>query len=77
MAMLGVPYGDAVNRAPALAREQAARVAAAIVSQGGPSGLERKEVVAIIAYLQRLGKDIQVAPNQTVTRGAPAAGGRP
>jgi cytochrome c oxidase cbb3-type subunit I/II len=72
MAMLGVPYGEAVNRAPAMAREQAAAIASAIVAQGGPPGLEDKQMVAIVAYLQRLGKDIKVAA-------APAAlsGGKP
>mgnify|MGYP001764991218 CR=1 FL=1 len=68
MAMLGVPYGDAVRQAPAMAREQAAAIAANIESQGGPAGLGDKEVVALIAYLQRLGKDIKAAP-------AVAAGG--
>jgi cytochrome c oxidase cbb3-type subunit I/II len=79
MAMLGVPYGDAVNRAPEMAREQAKQVAASIVSQGGQQGLETKEVVAIIAYLQRLGKDIKVAaPNAVVAQpSATTVGGRP
>jgi cytochrome c oxidase cbb3-type subunit I/II len=78
MAMLGVPYGEAINRAPALARDQAKLVAASIVAQGGQPGLETKEVVAIIAYLQRLGKDIQVAaPNAVVSRPSATAGGRP
>ncbi len=61
MMMLGVPYGDAVNKAPAMAREQAKSIAAAIVEQGGPAGLEDKEIVAIVAYMQRLGRDIKVA----------------
>jgi cytochrome c oxidase cbb3-type subunit I/II len=59
MAMLGVPYGDAVGRAPQMAREQAARVAEAVRAQGGPAGLEDKEIVALVAYLQRLGTDIR------------------
>ena len=59
MVMLGVPYGDAVNRAPAMAREQATQMAAAIESQGGPAGLADKEVIALVAYLQRLGRDIK------------------
>jgi cytochrome c oxidase cbb3-type subunit I/II len=59
MAMLGVPYGDAVRNAPAQAREQAAQVAASIAAAGGESGLERKEIVAMIAYMQRLGRDAQ------------------
>jgi cytochrome c oxidase cbb3-type subunit I/II len=79
MAMLGVPYGDAINRAPTMAREQAAQVAASIVAQGGPQGLQQKEVVAIVAYLQRLGRDIRVpAPNTVVTGAAAnATGARP
>ena len=59
MAMLGVPYGDAVNHAEQLAREQAKQIAAEIQMQGGPAGLEGKKIVALIAYLQRLGTDIK------------------
>jgi cytochrome c oxidase cbb3-type subunit I/II len=58
MAMLGVPYGDAVNRAPQMARAQAARIASGIAAEGGPAGLDDKEIVALVAYLQRLGTDI-------------------
>jgi cbb3-type cytochrome c oxidase subunit II len=61
MAMLGVPYGEAITRAPELARAQARDLAAAIVAQGGPPGLDRKEIVALVAYLQRLGRDIKLA----------------
>ena len=59
MAMLGVPYGAALNHAPAMAREQASAVAASIAEQGGPRGLEDKEITALVAYLQRLGTDIK------------------
>ena len=59
MAMLGVPYGDAVNRAPAMARAQADSVAKAIEGEGGPKGLQDKQIVALVAYLQRLGRDIK------------------
>jgi len=59
MVMLGVPYGEAVQRAPEMAREQAAQMAAAIESQGGPAGLADREVIALVAYLQRLGRDIK------------------
>jgi cytochrome c oxidase cbb3-type subunit I/II len=65
MAMLGVPYGAAVQQAPELARQQAREIARNIVAQGGESGLEGKEIVAMIAYMQRLGRDIQV-PTQVV-----------
>jgi cytochrome c oxidase cbb3-type subunit I/II len=61
MAMLGVPYGDAIGRAAAMAREQAGTVAASIEAQGGPKGLGDKEIVAMVAYLQRLGRDIRSA----------------
>ena len=61
MVMLGVPYGDAINRAPEMAREQARTIGASIEASGGPAGMAEREVVALIAYLQRLGKDIQQA----------------
>jgi cytochrome c oxidase cbb3-type subunit I/II len=61
MAMLGVPYGDAVNRAPSMARAQAQAIATGIVAQGGPRGLEDKQIVAIVAYMQRLGRDVKNA----------------
>jgi cytochrome c oxidase cbb3-type subunit I/II len=70
MAMLGVPYGDAVNDAPGLARAQAKTIADEIVTQGGPQGLEDKEIVALVAYLQRLGSDIK---KSTVAVDLPAA----
>ncbi|MEZ4375134.1 MAG: hypothetical protein R3B07_30255 [Polyangiaceae bacterium] len=63
MVMLGVPYGDSVNKAEAQAREQAKRESAyEVASQGGPKGLGDKQVIALIAYLQRLGTDIEDRP---------------
>ncbi len=62
MVMLGVPYGEAVTNAPAMAREQAKQIGAGIEAAGGPAGIQDREVVALIAYLQRLGKDIRQAP---------------
>ena len=61
MAMLGVPYGDAVKQGVAqqMAEAQAKSIAAGIAQEGGPAGLERKEIVALTAYLQRLGRDIK------------------
>ena len=61
MAMLGVPYGNAVNDAPGQARTQAEQIAAGIAAQGGPKDLADREIVAMIAYLQRLGRDIKIA----------------
>jgi cytochrome c oxidase cbb3-type subunit I/II len=59
MAMLGVPYGDAVRNAEPMAREQAKQIAKEIEKLGGPKGLETKQIIALVAYLQRLGTDIK------------------
>lgn len=57
MRNLGVPYTDAqVGDADRLAEEQAKQVASALAEQGAPAGLERKEIVALVAYLQSLGQ---------------------
>ncbi len=60
---LGTPYSDEeVAQATELAEEQAATIAADIEQQGGPADLESKQIVALVAYLQRLGTDIKEAP---------------
>jgi len=66
MAMIGVPYGHAVKpgRASEMAREQASAIAAELEAQGGYSNLADKEIIALVAYLQRLGTDIN-APVST------------
>lgn len=58
MKMLGVPYTDEqVAQADRLAEDQAKQIADGLVSQGANTPkLERKEIVALIAYLQSLGK---------------------
>ncbi len=61
MAVLGVPYGGGRRDAPGQARAQAQAIAAGIAGQDGPKGLEDKEVVALVAYLQRLGADLKGA----------------
>jgi cytochrome c oxidase cbb3-type subunit I/II len=66
MSMLGVPYGAAeLQDARGLAEEQAHTIAAQILAEGGPSDLDDREIVALIAYLQRLGADIQIKPPVT------------
>ena len=63
MIMLRVPYGQqAASSAQMMAEDQAAQIAAEIEAQGGPKGLADKEIVALVAYLQRLGADIKRAP---------------
>ncbi len=57
---LGTPYSDQdVTSAIADAQTQAAQIAARVEASGGPEGLEDREIVAVVAYLQRLGTDIK------------------
>lgn len=57
MKMLGVPYTDEeVAFADELALKQASKIAEGLAEQGAPKGLEKKEIIALIAYLQSLGQ---------------------
>jgi len=59
---LGTPYSEAeIEQAVDDARRQAREIAAEVEAQGGPAGLADREIVALVAYLQRLGTDIQTA----------------
>ena len=62
MAMLGTPYGENVldGKAVENARFQAQIIASELEEQGGPPMDQtwNKQVIAVIAYLQRLGTDI-------------------
>ncbi len=70
---VGVPYDEAtIAGASGSARQQASAIAQQIVDQKGPGGLETKQVVALVAYLQRLGTDLYAAPDAKPTN-APAA----
>ena len=62
--LLGTPYGEGYEKkAVAHLKAQAKKIANDLRAEGiEEEGLEDKEIVAIIAYLQRLGTDIQ--PNQ-------------
>ncbi len=56
---VGVPYSDEeITRAVADARAQASAIADGVAATGGPADLESKEIMAMVAYLQRLGTDI-------------------
>ncbi len=69
MALLGVPYGDLLldNKAVEAAQEQALVIALELEAQGGPEATQTydKKVIALIAYLQRLGTDISKDPPPT------------
>lgn len=57
---LGTPYSDQeMNDAVSLAQAQAQEIATEVEAQGGPSGLADKEIIAMVAYLQRLGADLK------------------
>ncbi|HTN00668.1 MAG TPA: cytochrome-c oxidase, cbb3-type subunit II, partial [Planctomycetaceae bacterium] len=58
VAWLGAPYTRELTEAEAMAHEQAELIAAEIAKQQGPEGLADKKVVALIAYLQRMGTDL-------------------
>lgn len=64
---LGTPYPrDFEKYAVNNAKEQAQKVAKNLADQGVvDQGLENKEIVAVIAYLQRLGTDIKAQPTAT------------
>jgi cytochrome c oxidase cbb3-type subunit I/II len=59
--MLGTPYAEGFEtKAADVAKEQAKTIAAGLKNNGvNLEGLENKEIIAIIAYLQRLGTDIK------------------
>ena len=62
MAMLGVPYEQAaLDGAANMARAQATALAAKLKAAGGPDGMATKDVIALTAYLQRLGVDIRLS----------------
>ncbi|MCB0394805.1 MAG: cytochrome-c oxidase, cbb3-type subunit II, partial [Bdellovibrionales bacterium] len=57
MRNLGVPYTDeVVANADIIAEKRAKEIAVALESQGVPKGIEKKQIVALIAYLQSLGQ---------------------
>ncbi len=84
-AMIGVPYGDMVKEGAAAehARAQAKTIADDIARSDGPKGLEDRRIVALVAYLQRLGADISRpppvadAPAPTSTSPAPTPAAAP
>lgn len=78
MAMLGVPYAAMVKQGEAerLGRLQAEKIAADLKAQGGYEGVAGKKIVALVAYLQRLGTDIKQGPDWDPNADfAPGAGG--
>jgi cytochrome c oxidase cbb3-type subunit I/II len=79
MKALGVPYPDqTLADAANMARVQAEEIAAKVVAESGPAGLADRKVVALVAYLMRIGTDLdkpvqEQAPTGVATIAAPAA----
>jgi cytochrome c oxidase cbb3-type subunit I/II len=72
MKFLGVPYDDnTVANGDTMAEAQAKEIAAGLEKEGAPAGLEKKEIVALIAYLQCLGQKMKkdVTPPQESSAG--------
>jgi cytochrome c oxidase cbb3-type subunit I/II len=63
-ALLGAPYQNELIDSEAIARAQAKQIADELVKQGGQAraDLEDKQVIAVIAYLQRIGTDLFASP---------------
>lgn len=63
MKSLGVPYtDDDVKNAVASARSQAKQIAAGLDKDSGLPKLEERQIIAVIAYLQKLGRPIAKDP---------------
>ena len=59
LAALGVPYTeDEINQAANSAREQAKKITEGMASSGVEAKMANKQIIALIAYLQRIGTDI-------------------
>ena len=60
MKSIGVPYSDSeVRTAEETARAEALAIAGPLIQQGATQDIQDKEIIALIAYLQRLGQDMK------------------
>ena len=73
---LGVPYPDGFERdAPGALQAQARQIASGLQAAGFKV-TEDREIIALIAYLQRLGRDISAKAPDAITASAGDDGGR-
>lgn len=64
--LLGANYPpDVLDNCEQLAQQQALKINADMVSQGGQANVFNKQAIALIAYLQRLGTDLTRPPQPT------------
>jgi cytochrome c oxidase cbb3-type subunit I/II len=72
MQKLGVPYTDEeVQNSVATAKAQAQEIANELALSGVPPKIVEMDVVALIAYMQRLGVDYNSIPDESVTEEVP------
>lgn len=74
--LLGAPYDQEVlDNAGDVARAQAEKIVAELVAQGGENEdietLKTSQMIALIAYLQRLGKDLNATPEEATAETKP------
>ncbi len=74
--LLGAKYDMSLDEVEAHARKQAQEVAGVLVNQGGPSNMQEMQVIAMIAYIQRLGTDISRPDPAPAVPAAPSTAGR-
>ncbi len=75
--LLGAPYGREMRDAELMAHEQAQKIVKELVEQGGPStyenargipiDLSESKLIALIAYVQRIGTDLFAPPTPIET----------
>ena len=80
-AYLGAPYDRELTDSTAMAKDQAKQIAWELAQQGGPTtfinhdgetvSVENAQVIALIAYLQRLGTDLYAEESDGTTTTAP------
>lgn len=68
MKKLGVPYPEGFENVAAADMQKQAEGIAASLKKDGISTEADKEIIAVIAYLQRLGRDIKSAPAEEVAK---------
>ena len=68
MQKLGVPYPKDYDKIAARDMQTQAEEIASALAKDGIKTASDKEIVALIAYLQRLGKDIKAAPKAEVAK---------
>jgi cytochrome c oxidase cbb3-type subunit I/II len=68
MQKLGVPYPKGFEKIAAADMQKQAESIAAALKKDGIQTLADKEIIALIAYLQKLGRDIKAAPKAEILK---------